>query len=379
MAEKNFKFVLIGNSSVGKTKIIDSLLERLCVGEKYKATNGCSYNSKSFKLEGRLFNADIWDTSGLESFRPLTRQFLKGANGIFVVYDITNKSSFDNIDDWIKFFREIESKDVPIIIIGNKSDLVADRQVTEEEGEIKAKEYGADFIETSANYDGNVKVAFEMMMKRVIKVLMKENKSGENKNNLKKADKVVEDSSFMEEKKLKKSKDDINHYKNEYDKLKKDYDILKKNYDKLKDDNDKLKDELNKTKYTIFNVDDKVKKNLNEINTLKKIILQKDDEILNLKLKIKNIESFSKTTFNNDDIISVHFISSDQNINCPIKCLRKDTFAEVEEKLYQKYQILRETNNNFHLNGKVIIKFKKIIENNISDGDKIELIKFEQS
>ena len=190
---------------------------------------------------------------------------------------------------------------------------------------------------------------------------------------------MVEDSSFIEEKKLKKSKDDINHYKNEYDKLKKDYDILKKNYDKLKDDNNKLKDELNKTKYTIFNVDDKVKKNLNEINTLKKIILQKDDEILNLKLKIKNIESFSKTTFNNDDIISVHFISSDQNINCPIKCLRKDTFAEVEEKLYQKYQILRETNNNFHLNGKVIIKFKKIIENNISDGDKIELIKFEQS
>ena len=336
--KKGFKLVFIGSSNTGKTCIIDRLLGKYFIN--HNATNGPSYSSKSLILEGSSFIADIWDTSGVEKNRQITKFCLKDAKGVFVVYDITSKDSFDEIDEWIGLLKEVGS-DVPMVKIGNKFDQEDERVVNEEDGELKAEKYGADYIETSALNNNNIEKAFYILMRRVTGI--------------------------------------ADFYKNKIDKYKKDYDTLKKNYDKLKVDNNKLKDELNKTKYTIFNVDDKVKKNLNEINTLKKIILQKDDEILNLKLKIKNIESFSKTTFNNDDIISVHFISSDQNINCPIKCLRKDTFAEVEEKLYQKYQILRETNNNFHLNGKVIIKFKKIIENNISDGDKIELIKFEQS
>ena len=127
----------------------------------------------------------------------------------------------------------------------------------------------------------------------------------------------------------------------------------------------------------ISDFENKVKDNLNEINNLKNNILQKEDEILTLKLKIKNIESFDKISFNNDDILYVHFITSDQNINCPIKCLKTDTFAEVEERLYQKYQEYREANNKFLSKGKSIMRFKKIIENNINNGDKIELIKFE--
>ena len=170
---------------------------------------------------------------------------------------------------------------------------------------------------------------------------------------------------------------ELNHFKDEYDKLKKDYDILKKDYDKLKDDNDKLNNELNKAKYTIFNVEDKLKQNLNEINNLKNNIIQKEDEIINLKLNIKNIETFNTKSFNNNDIVYIHFISSDQNINCPKKCLKTDTFAEVEEKLYQKYQEYREINNKFISKGKLIMRFKTIIENSIIDGDKIELIKSE--
>ena len=63
--------------------------------------------------------------------------------------------------------------------------------------------------------------------------------------------------------------------------------------------------------------------------------------------------------------------------NCPIKCLKTDTFAEVEEKLYQRYEEYRETNNNFLGKGKIILRFKKICENNIKDGDKIQLIPIE--
>ena len=184
----------------------------------------------------------------------------------------------------------------------------------------------------------------------------------------------MEESSYNENEKTKKLKEELNHYKSEYDDLKKVYNLLKQKYDKLKDENDKLNIELNKSKNIISNLEDKTKKNLNAINNLKNINLQKEDEINNLKLKIKNIDTFNKTSFNKDEILYVHFISSDQNINCPIKCLNTDTFAEVEERLYQKYQEFRETNNKFISKEKTVMRFKTIIENSINDGDKIELI-----
>ena len=84
-----------------------------------------------------------------------------------------------------------------------------------------------------------------------------------------------------------------------------------------------------------------------------------------------------KKSYELDDIIVVHFISVDQKINCALKCLKNDTFAEVEEKFYQKYEEFRETNNNFISKGNIILRFKKISENNINDGDKIQLINIE--
>ena len=109
----------------------------------------------------------------------------------------------------------------------------------------------------------------------------------------------------------------------------------------------------------------------NNITSLKEIIKNKDIEINNLKLQIQN-KNNNFVNFN--DIIIVHFISTDQKINCPINCLKTDTFAEVEEKLYQKYEEYRETNNNYLVERRPIIRFKKICENNIQDGDKIQLI-----
>ena len=78
-----------------------------------------------------------------------------------------------------------------------------------------------------------------------------------------------------------------------------------------------------------------------------------------------------------DDILFIHFISLDQNINYPIKCLKTDTFAEIEEKLYEKYGEYRETNNNFTANGQIILRFKSISDNHIKDGDQVQLINIE--
>ena len=109
---------------------------------------------------------------------------------------------------------------------------------------------------------------------------------------------------------------------------------------------------------------------------MKETIKIKDKEINDLKDKLQK-SGKDKKFVDFDNIIVIDFISSDQNINCGIKCLKTYTFAEVEEKLYQRYEKFRETNNNFIANGKLILRFKKIFENGLKDGDKIQLIKIE--
>ena len=115
--------------------------------------------------------------------------------------------------------------------------------------------------------------------------------------------------------------------------------------------------------------------NQNEINNLYSLIQEKEDEITSLKEKLnKNSNTSKYVPFN--DIIVIHFISSDQRINCGVKCLKTDTFAEVEEQLYKIYSQYRDTNNFFISNGKQVLRFKKIYENNIKDKDKVELIQY---
>jgi hypothetical protein len=104
-----------------------------------------------------------------------------------------------------------------------------------------------------------------------------------------------------------------------------------------------------------------------ELNKLKEIIIQKDKEIHELKIK-------SKENLSIDDIMVINFISTDQKVRYAIKCLPNDIFSEVEGKLYQAFPEYRITNNLFLLNGKQILRFKTIKENNIHDADTIQLI-----
>ena len=166
-----------------------------------------------------------------------------------------------------------------------------------------------------------------------------------------------------------KLKTELINYKNENR-------LLKDKINQLKIDNDKLNEELIKANKIISNFNSNQNGNNIIINNLNELIKLKDKEINDLKNKLKNNGNITKS-FGYDDILFVHFISLDQKINCPIKCLATETFAEVEEKLYKKYEEYRETNNNFVTKGKIVLRFKKICENNIQDGDKIELIKIE--
>ena len=162
-----------------------------------------------------------------------------------------------------------------------------------------------------------------------------------------------------------KLRDELNRYKKENEELKNKINLLS-------NENMKLKNELTKANKIISNLNSNNQQN-NNVNNLNEIIRNKDIEINNLKLQLQNNDN-KKPTFKFDDIIAVHFISTDQRINYPITCLKTDTFAQVEEKLYQKYEEYREKNNNFIAEGRLILRFKKICENQIEDGDKIQLL-----
>ena len=126
-----------------------------------------------------------------------------------------------------------------------------------------------------------------------------------------------------------------------------------------------LKNENNNLKQNLSNINQSNQKNNNEINKLKKIIIQKEKEINELKLKIPNNKIYMT------DIMVINFLSSDQKIRCGIPCLADDTIAEVEEKLYQQFNEYRNANNILLFGGNIILRFKKVRENNIHNGDTV--------
>ena len=134
----------------------------------------------------------------------------------------------------------------------------------------------------------------------------------------------------------KKLIDELNKLKNENEEMKNQINILT-------NENMKLKNDLIKANKIISNSNNNIPQS-SQINNLNEIIKNKDIEINNLRLQLQNKNDINAKF---SDIIYIHFISSDQKINYPIKCLKTDTFAQVEEKLYQKYEEFREKNNNF--------------------------------
>ena len=128
---------------------------------------------------------------------------------------------------------------------------------------------------------------------------------------------------------------------------------------------DELQEQLNNYNNTINNLN-------NDINNYKNIISKKDLELNNIKSQLNN--NIPKNKFYFDDIMCVNFISSDQNVHFAASCLKTNTFAEIEEKLYKQYPQYRETNNNFLANGTQVLRFKTIAENNIGNGLPVTLI-----
>ena len=174
-----FKIVLIGDSNVGKTNILSKYLQNEFNPDS-KATVGVEFGSKTININNNVIKAQIWDTAGTEKYRSITNAYYKGAKGAFVVYDISRKTSFNNIDKWLFDLKNNGDENINIVLIGNKIDLDNQREVTTEEGEKKAIINKASFIETSAKNGDNIEKAFNLMIENVYENFKKENENKEN-------------------------------------------------------------------------------------------------------------------------------------------------------------------------------------------------------
>ena len=161
-----FKLLLVGSSGVGKS----SLLMRYADDEytdTYVSTIGVDFKIKTITMDGKVIKLQIWDTAGQERFRTITSTYYRGAQGIMLVYDVTDSTSFNNIRTWIKEIDKYSEADVPKILIGNKIDLEHKRVVDTKSGQTLAKDLGLQFIETSAKRSKNIDICFEQMVKTI--------------------------------------------------------------------------------------------------------------------------------------------------------------------------------------------------------------------
>ncbi|KAJ8905027.1 hypothetical protein NDN08_001539 [Rhodosorus marinus] len=161
-----FKLLLIGDSSVGKS----CLLLRFSDGsfnESQMSTIGVDFKIRTLELDKKTFKLQIWDTAGQERFRTIAAAYYRGAQGIIIVYDVTNKQSFENVEMWLSEVNKYGSGDVNKLLVGNKSDLTGKREVETERGKELAESNGMKFLETSAKTAENVEEAFLTMTREV--------------------------------------------------------------------------------------------------------------------------------------------------------------------------------------------------------------------
>ncbi|XP_027720510.1 ras-related protein Rab-42 [Vombatus ursinus] len=165
-SQLQFRILLLGDADVGKT----SLLLRYTEGDFWddqppSSTVGVEFYCRMLELaSGPRVKLQLWDTAGAERYRSITRSFYRNTVGVLLVFDVTNRTSFDHIEDW---YQQVASMQVPdkvlYLLVGHKSDLQQARQVSTQEAENLAAVLGTSFLETSAKTNSNVALAFETL------------------------------------------------------------------------------------------------------------------------------------------------------------------------------------------------------------------------
>ena len=156
----SFKVIVIGNSGVGKSSLVERATKNKFL-EDYSATIGFDYCSFFIKYNNKTIKLQIWDTCGQEIYQSLITNFYKNSSLAILVYAIDDRKSFDDLDSWLKDLKKESNPDTKSILIGNKADLVNEREVPYEEAEKYSKDYDFfEFYETSARTGLNAQKVF---------------------------------------------------------------------------------------------------------------------------------------------------------------------------------------------------------------------------
>jgi len=176
-----FKLLLIGDSGVGKSCLLLRFADNTYT-DSYISTIGVDFKIRTLDIDGKTVKLQIWDTAGQERFRTITSSYYRGAHGIIVVYDVTDKVSFNNVKQWLGEIDRYACQSVNKLLVGNKADLVEKKVVEYNEAKEFADSLGISFLETSAKSAHNVEEAF-LTMTRQIKERVSRSHEGPSKPN----------------------------------------------------------------------------------------------------------------------------------------------------------------------------------------------------
>ena len=175
----NIKLLTLGESFVGKTTLILNYMNPNIKKknlERFYPTIGVDYQKKSVTIDNRNINVEIWDTAGQEKFKKITSQYYNGADGIILIFDITNKESFEKISFWIQdLSNKIDLDNICLILIGNKTDLKDQRKVSVEEAQKYAAQYNIEYYEVSALKNVGIIEMMEFFIKKCYNYIKEKN------------------------------------------------------------------------------------------------------------------------------------------------------------------------------------------------------------
>ena len=162
-----FKILTIGESDVGKTSILRRFVQNKFV-KNHLSTIGIDYHTKTLHIYGKEIKLRIWDTAGQERYHNITTQVFKGSDGIILVYDVNEETSFSKITNWIEQINSnVSEEEITLVLIGNKIDI-PNRAISKEKGEEKANSLGIKYYETSALTGIGINEAFEGLTKEIM-------------------------------------------------------------------------------------------------------------------------------------------------------------------------------------------------------------------
>ena len=167
--DENVKIMIIGETKVGKTSLISKYCHNEFSDGQYLSTIGIDFQIKYLTIRSKKVRVQIWDTAGEERFRNISKNYFQSSDGFLVVYDITDKSSFDTMDYWIEEIKSNSQEHSKMILVGNKCDLEDERQIKNEDGKEYAKKKEIKFFEVSAKNGTNLNEVFETIVKDILK------------------------------------------------------------------------------------------------------------------------------------------------------------------------------------------------------------------